>query len=184
MPNLWEYFDEGEESSSPTSYASSARKPLDYSPRAEAPQAPRKAAKKDWTEKRGGVFDWQGEEGEVDPKIDRLVMGWIRENPNYIQDILAGMYGLAGTNADLQAQVREAREAALDAGEGYPNRKDPKGIGRKIETYLPSEENFVAFKQALLNEFPNLIQKERKREAYEQADRWIHVADQVYAFGS
>jgi hypothetical protein len=180
VPNLWDYFEEGEEPSGPSGYAPSARRPIDYPSRTEAPAPPRKAGKKDWAEGGPGVFEWQGE-GEIDPKIDRLVMGWIRENPNYIQDILTGMYGLAGSNEQLQAKVLSAREAAMDAGESYATRKDPKGIGRKIETYLPSQENFVAFKQALLNEFPNLIKKERKSEAYEKADLWIRVADQVFA---
>lgn len=156
--------------------------PLPSSSRREAAPAPaptaRRGDEKHWTEGKKSAFDWSGEPDKSKRDVGRVVKGWIRENPHNVVDILTGMFGLA-RNESQKSGVREALEAARGAGEGFPPRKKSSEIGRKMETYPPSEENFYAFKQALLDEVPALIKDLRKKEQHEQADHWVYLADKI-----
>jgi len=170
--DLWDFFQDQE--GGPLSFPQTPRKPSQVPP-ATPPAAPR-----DWG-KTPGLFDWSEESGTDDPKVDRFVRRLLKENPAYVQDILTGMYGLAGSNADLQKKVLVARESALIASEYYPARKDAGRVAEEMSSYRPSPETFYAFKGALLQEFPALIQKEIKNKKNAEAEVLIMLADKVFS---
>lgn len=173
--DMWDFFQEQE--GAPLSFPHTPGKAFPpvppYSGRPAQP-AP------DWT-KKPGFFEWGEERPVSDPKVDRFVKSLVRENPAYLQDILTGMYGLAGSNAALQKKVLDARESALIVAEYYPPRKDASGVAQTMSSYMPSPDNFYAFKQALLQEFPVLIQKEIKNKKNAEAEVLIMLADKVFA---
>ena len=174
MGDMWDYFQEQE--GAPLSFPNTPGRAFPpvgpYSRPAQPPP--------DWT-KKAGFFEWGQERPDTDPKVDRFVKNLIRENPAYIQDILTGMYGLAGSNAAIQKKVLDARESALIVAEYYPPRADASGVAQAMSGYMPSPETFYAFKQALLLEFPTLIQKEIKNKKRAEVEVLIMLADKVFA---
>lgn len=129
---------------------------------------------------KSGPFEYVPPEEEVDPKIDRLVWNWVKKNPYNMVDILTGMYGLAGRDAERQTAVRNALDAARSLEPFFSERKQADEIGRKIQDFPPDEENYRSFRQALLNALPNLIEAARKKKEHEKADGLIYLADQIY----
>lgn len=156
--------------------------PYGAAPRRAERQAKPAEERKSWAEPKG-LFEFEGELERGQRGVDKLVRGWMKENPHNVVDILTGMFGLARKES-LRSGIREALEAARAAGEGLPERKSATVIGRKVESFPPSDETFFAFKQALLGEIPELIKKFRGKRQDALADAWTLLGDQIYALES